>query len=212
RLTHLQATQNLPSRLIALFAILGLLILVALSKLWHQELVGILSIGAFMAAAYKIIPGLVKILNVSAQIKAYEFILSDLIYASPPELKPSAVEGIPSLGSVELKNISFQFHQKPVLSGVDLRIEKGDFIGIAGISGRGKTTLVNLLLGFVNPDAGNIIFNRQVVNGGKQLYWKRIAYVKQQPFIINDSIVKNITLDENFEVPRLEEVLAVTAL
>ena len=211
-LANLQATQNLPSRLIELFAILGLLILVALSKLWQQPMVGILSVGAFLAAAYKIIPGLVKILNVLAQIKAYEFTLQGLVYTSPPGWKSSIVEEMPRLRSVELKNVSFQYLQKSVLSRVDLLIEKGDFVGMAGISGRGKTTLVNLLLGFVNPAAGDIIFNNQVVNGSKQLYWKRIAYVKQQPFVISDSIVKNITLDENFDWPKLEEVLAVTSL
>jgi ABC-type multidrug transport system fused ATPase/permease subunit len=74
-----QTLQGLPSRLIEVFAILGFFILVAINK-WSANApsIDLLNIGVFMAASYKIIPGIVKILNSTGQIKAYEFTLKDL--------------------------------------------------------------------------------------------------------------------------------------
>ncbi|HMG68253.1 MAG TPA: ABC transporter transmembrane domain-containing protein, partial [Chitinophagaceae bacterium] len=75
--THLFASlamQTLPSRVIEIFAVLGLFLLIVIAK-WSgiQDSATLITIGAFMAAAYKIIPGIVKIINITGQIKAYEF-------------------------------------------------------------------------------------------------------------------------------------------
>jgi ABC-type multidrug transport system fused ATPase/permease subunit len=80
-----QSLQGLPSRLIEVFAILGFFILVLVSKIYTgKQVVDLLSIGIFMAASYKIIPGIVKILNSSGQIKTYRFIITDLLALTPP--------------------------------------------------------------------------------------------------------------------------------
>jgi ABC-type bacteriocin/lantibiotic exporter with double-glycine peptidase domain len=73
----------------------------------------------------------------------------------------------------------------------------------------GKTTLINLLLGFVQPDEGRILFN------GKQLpdpqLWKRVSYVKQQPFFIHDSALQNVVLGaSDHDEDRLREAESVT--
>jgi ABC-type bacteriocin/lantibiotic exporter with double-glycine peptidase domain len=76
-------------------------------------------------------------------------------------------------------------------------VRKGDFIGISGASGKGKTTLINLCLGFLKPNKGAIYINDAVVSGDDlKRYWPKIAYVRQQPFFIHDTIEKNITLEE----------------
>src|SRR5206468_1996943 len=75
-----QTLQSLPSRLIEVFAIFGFFILIVLNKLsGNNPSVDLLTIGVFIAAAYKIIPGLVNILNSIGQIKTYEFTLHDLL-------------------------------------------------------------------------------------------------------------------------------------
>jgi len=92
-----------------------------------------------------------------------------------------------------MKGIDFSYNGHPVLQRLDLSVEPGDFVGIEGPSGKGKTTIVNVLLGFLTPEKGKVIING--ADGMRQDYWSRIAYVKQQSFLIHDSIRHNITLN-----------------
>jgi len=74
--------------------------------------------------------------------------------------------------------------------------------------------LINLLLGFLEPYGGSISLNNIIVNAGdRQHFWKRISYLKQQPLLIYDSILTNITLSESsVDFQKLEEVTRVTGL
>src|SRR4029078_11071838 len=85
------ALQSMPNRIIEIFAVLGLFILIAIAK-WsgNNDNAALITIGAFMASAYKIIPGIVKLINVAGQIRAYEYSLTDLI--EKKETKTSAEE------------------------------------------------------------------------------------------------------------------------
>lgn len=200
--THLfdsLALQTLPGRIIEIFAVLGLFILIAIAK-WsgNNDSASLITIGAFMAAAYKIIPGIVKIINTSGQIKAYEFSMNDLV-PDKESLKSGHKKTIAdSITSIQLKNISFQFPKQPVLNNFYLSIQKGDFVGISGKSGKGKTTLLNLLLGFLSPASGEIKINDDPVNADElKTYWPLISYVRQQAFFIHDTVLRNITLEED---------------
>jgi ABC-type bacteriocin/lantibiotic exporter with double-glycine peptidase domain len=94
--------------------------------------------------------------------------------------------------------VSFCFESKKVLSGVSVEFNRGDFVLISGYSGNGKTTLINLLLGFLEPTSGEIRINNTVTNAAaRRACTSRIAYGKQQPFVISDSILNNIKLHDN---------------
>ena len=206
--------QNIPSRLIEIFAILGLVLLILIHSVTaNTNSISIITLGAFMAAAYKIIPGIVKILNSSGQIKNYDFTIEDLLRKNSMPLK-QINENIPAVHSVAFKNVSFNFRNETVLDNISFDISKGDFIGLSGISGKGKTTIINLLLGFLNQQNGSILINDvSTKNEERQQYWKRISYLKQQPLLIHDSILKNITLNEDdFDFQKLEEVICITGL
>jgi ABC-type multidrug transport system fused ATPase/permease subunit len=204
-----QTLQGLPSRLIEVFAVLGFLILIAINKYFSgNHGVGLLDIGVFMAASYKIIPGVVKILNSVGQIKTYEFTLDDL--QRDEEITDDT--DIPTLGinSIQFDKIGFSYRHNQVLNDFSFCLFPGDFIGITGPSGLGKTTIVNLLLGFLEQDNGSISINNVETNSSdRQLFWNRVSYCKQQPFFINDSILKNITFTEAaYDSSRLENVLS----
>lgn len=209
------ALQSLPGRIIEIFAVLGLFILIIIAT-WsgaaNESM--LIVIGAFMAAAYKIIPGIVKVINVSGQVKAYE---SSLDYLTEnKEEKPTQVHGIPAteLVSIELKNIGFNYGAVPVIKDFSLLINKGDFIGITGQSGKGKTTLLNLVLGFLPAAKGEIIFNNILAESEEiKSYWPCIAYVRQQHFFIHDTLLRNITLEEHgYNKEQLHDALQISGL
>jgi ABC-type bacteriocin/lantibiotic exporter with double-glycine peptidase domain len=205
-----QTLQALPSRLIEIFAVLGFFILIVINK-WSANMpaVDLLTIGIFMAASYKIIPGVVKILNCTGQMKTYQFTLTDLLSVDDNKSITKKLQPLHPITSLKFKQVHFKYKDQRVLNHVSFELVPGDFAGISGISGRGKTTLINLLLGFLEPGCGAILVNDNTTTASdRQGYWNRISYVKQQPFFIHDSIIKNITLDDDeYNEAKLKEVI-----
>lgn len=108
------------------------------------------------------------------------------------------------LSSIEFSKMSFSYDQQVILSNVDLKMTAGSFTGLSGFSGRGKTTLLNLLLGFLDQHSGVISFNDQpTVARDRKSYWPVISYSRQETFVIHDSIQHNITLTDNPDMEKL---------
>ncbi len=208
------ALQTMPGRIIEIFAVLGLFLLIVIAN-WagNADSSMLITIGAFMAAAYKIIPGIVKIINLSGQMKAYEFSADEPEQNIQAE-KRSSPPVTAGIESVELKNIYFRYESAPVLHNFSATLTRGDFVGITGESGRGKTTLFNLLLGFLSPSEGELFINGSKVTPDEIAgYWPFISHVRQQGFFIHDSILKNITLEEEqYNKERLEHAVTVSGL
>ena len=119
-----------------------------------------------------------------------------------------------SISSVGFENIYFDFSGNSILKSFSLTLEKGEMIGISGISGRGKTTLVNLLLGFLSADKGDIYINGLIADAEtRKKFWKRISYIKQQHFFLHGTVAENITFEEsNYDRKRLNDILALTGI
>jgi len=207
--------QNMPSRIIEIFAILGLFILIAIAK-WtgNNDSAALLTIGAFMAAAYKIIPGIVRIINVTGQMRAYEFSVSDLTATAKAEKNETGNIPLTVINSLQLKDISFQYGDQWILRNFSLHVKRGDLLGITGLSGRGKTTIFNLILGFLQPAKGEVLINNiSAEPATMREYWPSISYVRQQSFFIHDTIIRNITLQENgHDKARLQKALELSGL
>ena len=205
--------QGIPSRMIEIFALLGVVILIMVNH-WSGggDHTAVITIGVFMAAAYKIIPGIVKILGTSGQMNAYAFTLENLEPAAAVNRETPPVRG--RIRSVTAEHVRFSYGDRKVLDNQGLCMTAGDFVGLSGASGKGKTTLLNLLLGFLEPDAGAISINDAITDRTqRRQYWQRIAYVKQQPFLLHDTILQNITLNgTSFSEERLREVIDLSGL
>ena len=209
------SVQTMPNRIIETFAVLGLFVLIVIAK-WSDinDTSTIITIGAFMAAAYKIIPGMVKIINAMGQMRAYDFSINELeTFAEKPKSEDQ-IRRTGRIYAIQIRNLDFQYTYNHVIKNFSLSIKKSDFIGITGKSGKGKTTIFNLLLGFLSPSNGEILINESIVSTkGIKNYWPQISYVRQQSFFIHDTILRNITLEEDgYNKERLESALIISGL
>jgi len=192
-LSKQQIIQNVPPRVIEIFAVFGLFVLVIINTIsTNAAALPFITIGAFVAASYKIIPGIVKILNGIGQVKTYAYTCKELVSSGPNE-KVTGNNEISPIQSFEMNKVSFKYKKAEVLNDFSIKVEKGDFLGMSGASGKGKTSMLNLLLGFISPVHGSISIN-DIETLQAEFCWKNISYVKQQPFLINDTIKTNITL------------------
>ena len=96
-------------------------------------------------------------------------------------------------GAIEFNNVRFKYRNKYVLKDLSLSIKPGERIGIVGPSGAGKTTLVNLLMRFYEPQSGNIVIDGQNINDVTQNSLREnIAFIPQDPTMFNRTIGENI--------------------
>ena len=79
---------------------------------------------------------------------------------------------------IELAGVSFAYNGEPVLTDVSLAIHQGDYLGVAGPNGGGKTTLLKIMLGILTPDRGEVRLFGQPLARFKE--WWRIGYVPQR--------------------------------
>jgi ABC-type multidrug transport system fused ATPase/permease subunit len=189
-----QAIQGLPGRLMEVLALAGIFLLVLLSH-YHWLSLSLITIGSLLAALYKFIPGLVKMLHSVGQIRAYAFILQDL--PSAHKKKDFGTPRLPleKIESLALENICLSYQGKKVLEDFDLRLIPGQLTGLSGFSGRGKTSIVNVLLGLVPPSSGTITVNgHDIKSYDRAEWWKHVSYIRQQPFFLHDTVLNNIVM------------------
>lgn len=82
------------------------------------------------------------------------------------------------------------------LSGISLRIKSGESIGLIGASGSGKTTMVDVLLGLLVPEKGEVLYNGTPLRQSLRLWRSQIAYLPQQVFLVDNTLRCNVALGE----------------
>lgn len=109
---------------------------------------------------------------------------------------------------IELKDVSYQYvgRTEPALTDVNFRIERQSMVALVGRSGAGKSTIVNLLMRFIEPSTGSILVDGVDLRSFSRMSWrKKIAYVPQDSFLFDETIENNIKSGLNVTI---EEVLA----
>lgn len=190
----LETVYHLPLCLSELSVVIGLTLL-ALSGTGNvKALVGIFAVGAF-----RLLPALRESLSAWTQIQNSVFCLR-IIKAGMEDLfstfeeKPTARLSFEK--EIAISNLSYTYPEgKRVLKEFDCTIRKGEYIGVRGSSGIGKSTLFNLLLGFLKPDGGEIRIDGVLLSAENRKLWhRRIGYVPQGVFILDGTLAENVAL------------------
>ena len=101
------------------------------------------------------------------------------------------------------------------LDGISLTIEKGHSIGLIGKSGSGKTTLVDVLMGLLSPQSGDILLDGVSVYSHLRAWQNLIGYVPQSIFLIDDTLERNIAFgvpDNQIDRQRVQQAVAAAQL
>ena len=95
---------------------------------------------------------------------------------------------------LSLQNISFRYSKgEPLIfNDISLDIYKGEKVGIVGITGGGKSTLIDLILGLLKPESGQILIDENNMENVKNSWQKMISHVPQDVYYSDDSFAKNI--------------------
>ena len=155
--------------------------------------------GLIGMAAMKLFPALQAIysnltsMRYSAQsLEKLHFAVTSLADPEPQDLSFPVLQLDHAL---ELRDLSFSYPgaEAPSLSGLSLTIPARTTIGIVGGTGAGKTTLIDLVLGLLRPDSGEILVDGQVVSDQRVRSWqKSLGYVPQAIFLSDDTVAANI--------------------
>ena len=188
-----------------------LLIIVVILFFINQEknLINSLEIiSIFFVALLKLIPSFNKLVvnfqNLNGSYFPANEVLNELFLVGKNNLENNNFKEIKEKNNyfekLKIENLSFNYYgQKDIiLNDINLEINKGNIIGFYGPSGGGKSTMTNLLLGFLKPCKGKITVNNSNIENDLIGWHRMISYVPQDIFLFNDTIKKNILfgLDE----------------
>ncbi len=113
--------------------------------------------------------------------------------APPAPANPKPAPAAPV--ELALEGVRFGYGDSPVFDGLDLTIPAGQFLALVGPSGAGKSTLVQLLLGFLTPQAGRLRAGEAGLDEIAPEDWRRqVAWVPQRPFLQEGSVRENLLL------------------
>jgi ATP-binding cassette subfamily C protein CydD len=96
---------------------------------------------------------------------------------------------------IRFDQLGFAYAERPALNSVNFDIRDGERVALVGPSGAGKTTLVNLLLGFIAPEQGQIMVNGHNLNEVDMAWWRQqIAWIPQRPRLFHGTVRENVAL------------------
>ncbi len=115
-------------------------------------------------------------------------------------------------GNIDINNISFGYDSgKEVLKNVDIHIKQGEFIGLVGASGVGKTTLINLIMRLYDIESGSItVDGTDIRNISSEVLRKQIGVVLQETYLFSGTVFQNIAYAK--PSAKREEVIAVAKI
>ena len=221
---HLNAKRNLISLLPRYFIEIltfggifsGIVYLIAIEE---SLLLNIPVISMFLLSIYRIMPLLQNIFINTTNIKSSEYVFNNIeaILSKPYQIKSKISSNITFTKNINFENVYFNYvDNKNILENVNLEISKGETYAIIGGTGTGKTTIIDILLGFYDIKSGQITMDGFPLKGNSfKSINKIIGYVSQSISYLSDNILKNITFCDNhndIDIDKVMKVIRITKL
>jgi len=185
----------------------------------------ILYFGILGAVLIRILPGVNRLLVSSFSLNFYKAsvdvisneILNEKLSNNLIEQITDPEDKLSFEKNIELKNLSFKYpnREEQIFNEINLKIHKGEMVGIIGKTGTGKSTLVDIIIGLLKPTSGSITVDGKKIEKNLKGWMNKIGYVSQNVFLNDDSIKKNIAFyykDENISLDKINKSIKESQL
>ena len=220
---HFVFMNQLPRLMIETVVVSGLLFLIVVKLMLGALPMKIVPLlGVLALAAFRLMPSANRIVNLSNQIR-YQVPFFLELYDEFMEIKQRQLQGKQDFDSnpkakilfqneVSVEHLNFRYAEDgpPVFKDLCFSIPKGQFVGIIGSSGAGKTTFVDTLLGLLKPSQGAILVDGIDIHSDISAWRAGLAYVPQTIYLMDGTIRENIAFGIASE--RIDDVQVVKAL
>jgi ATP-binding cassette, subfamily B, bacterial PglK len=179
-------------------------------------------LGLFGYAAVRLQPSLNEVLNALNSLKfvgpGIDLLYDDLrLFETGGRVQEPDVDPLPLRHELRVRSAAVRYPEtdSDALADVDLTVRAGQFVGIVGPTGGGKTTLVDLLLGLLEPRVGRVEVDGQDLRDHTDAWHASLGVVHQDVFLADASLRRNIALgvdDEHIDEDRVREAVALAQL
>jgi len=171
----------------------------------------------FAAAAFRLMPSAQRLLANANSIRygarSLRLLRPDLIESRDRQgVNSGAPNPVPFRDELKLRHVSFRYPggHEDVLCDLNLTIPCGIMVGFQGKSGAGKTTLVDLILGLLEPTQGQVLVDGHSIHDNLTGWQTNIGYVPQNIFLVDDTLRRNVAFgveEHEIDDSRVNEVL-----
>lgn len=114
---------------------------------------------------------------------------------------------------LELQHVGYRVGDTPILQDVNLKIDKQEWVTIAGPSGSGKSTLVRIIASLLSKTSGELRFAGQPIESYDPIaYRRRVSYAFQQPTLFGETVADNLAFPYQIRQEPFDQQRAITAL
>ncbi|MDR1475311.1 MAG: ABC transporter ATP-binding protein/permease, partial [Holosporales bacterium] len=189
--------------------------LLCLSQKNIHQMLG--TLGGYLYAGFRLMPGINRLINqlsvVKTAIPSIEQVFSECSFLSSKE-NYADIPAFQFQNGIIIKDLYFKYlnTKKAALTDVSIDIRKGESVGIVGETGSGKSTLVDVMLGLLQPYKGSVLIDGKYPASSYQ--WHRmIGYVPQSVYLTDDTIEANIAFGEDkIDEARINRVIDIARL
>jgi ABC-type multidrug transport system fused ATPase/permease subunit len=212
----------IPSRILEVALVAGAMVIVAYGLFAVADVDRrVTLLGMFVVAAYRVLPTINRISMALLSIRGHQYTLDAVektLELGDARAEDGPVSPIPFQKAVTFRGVTFRYPRAggEVVRDLDLEIRKGEFLGVVGPSGGGKTTFLHLLLGLLAPTAGRIEVDGAPLTEEALPRWHRwIGYVQQEVYLLDGTLADNVAFGvepEQVDRERLERALRLAQL
>jgi ABC-type multidrug transport system fused ATPase/permease subunit len=228
--------EMVPRILIETILVIFIVSFIAISQLFLSRDTDTLisSLSVFAVASIRLLPATSQVMGTLGGLQSNRYTV-DILYADLKEAEKQLTEHESSYSTLDrdpLRNLgsSMPFEEKirlsqvvyryspdlaPAINGISLEIKKGESIAFIGKSGAGKTTLVDIILGLLTPQSGDITVDGVSIYKDLRAWQNLVGYIPQSIFLLDDTVERNIAFgvpDHLIDHSRLEQSIAAAQL
>ncbi len=210
-MAYLRFIQQIPRPVVETTAVLGML-MIAVLLVWQDRSMGVIIpiLTLFAMATVRLMPSVQQLVSMYTRLR-YNIVSLDPVYDDLKELAAFNTQfkkdrkknnQLKLNDCIKINTVSYHYPDSEVqaLENISLTVPKGKAVGFVGSSGAGKTTIVDLILGLLEPDKGEILIDGIDIQQNLSAWQKNLGYIPQSIYLADETLRSNIA----FGIPKEE--------